>query len=185
MMTRSPIKTSKYLSLVLRHEPDRIGLTLDGESWVSIGELIEKAAAHGMPLTREEVLHVVATSDKQRFAIDARAEKIRANQGHSIDVDLGLSLTKPPAMLFHGTALASVGSIRASGLSPGSRRHVHLSVDMATAIKVGRRHGKPVVLRIHSGRMWAEGSRFFHSANGVWLTSAVAPEFIEFPDAQA
>lgn len=179
------IRTSKFLSLVLRHELQRIGLTLDGEGWADIGELIEKASAQGIPLTREMVLELVATSDKQRFALDPSAERVRANQGHSIDVDLKLAPSEPPAILFHGTASASVGSIRLMGLNPGNRRYVHLSPDEATAIKVGSRHGKPVVLRVQSGRMWSGGSEFFRSANGVWLTLSVAPEFIEFPVAQA
>jgi putative RNA 2'-phosphotransferase len=182
-MTRDLIKISKFLSLVLRHRPERIGLVLDREGWADIGELIAKATAHGVSLTREAVLHVMATSDKQRFALDAKAERIRANQGHSVDVDLGLEPTEPPPVLFHGTARAFVASIRVSGLRPGSRRHVHLSPDEATATKVGRRHGKPVVLRIHSGRMWSAGAEFYRSANGVWLTLTVAPQFIEFPDA--
>ena len=184
-MAQDAVKVSKFLSLVLRHEPGRIGLPLDREGWADIGQLIERAAAHGMPLTREVILHVVETSDKQRFALDSEARRIRANQGHSIDVDLALDPTEPPAILFHGTAAASVAAIRASGLKPGSRRHVHLSPDEATATRVGRRHGKPVVLRVHSGRMWATGTEFFCSANGVWLTLAVAPEFIEFPQEQA
>jgi putative RNA 2'-phosphotransferase len=130
-------------------------------------------------------VRVVETSDKQRFALDPTGLRIRANQGHSIDIDLGLETSEPPAVLFHGTAVASVPSIRAGGLKPGSRRHVHLSPDEATAIKVGRRHGKPVVLRVQSGRMWAAGTEFYRAANGVWLTAAVLPEFIEFPQEQA
>ena len=178
-------KVSKFLSLVLRHEPERIGLTLDREGWADIGELIVRAANHGMLLTREVVLQVVATSDKQRFAIDPTGKGIRANQGHSVEIDLGIEPCEPPAILFHGTAATAVASIRAEGLKPGQRQHVHLSPDEATAIKVGRRHGKPVVLRVQSGRMWAAGTEFFRSANGVWLTLAVPPGFIEFPDASA
>ena len=180
-MTQDDTKVSKFLSLVLRHEPDRIGLALDHEGWADVDLLIERASQHGMPLTRELVRRVVETSGKQRFALDGTARRIRANQGHSIDVDLGLDPREPPAVLFDGTGSAAVAAIRAGGLQPGSRRHVHLSPDEVTAIKVGRRHGRPVVLRVQSGRMWMAGSRFFCSVNGVWLTSAVAPGFIEFP----
>lgn len=182
-MTRDRVRASRFLSLVLRHEPERVGLTLDREGWADIGKLIERAGAAGVTLTREIVLQIVATNNKQRFAIDEAGLRIRANQGHSIDVDLGLEPCRPPAVLYHGTAATAVASIRAEGLRPGQRQHVHLSPDEATATEVGRRHGKPVVLRVQSGRMWAAGTRFFRSANGVWLTSAVPPGFIEFPDA--
>ena len=127
---------------------------------------------------------MVAASDKQRFALDATGERIRANQGHSLDVDLGLAPMEPPAILFHGTTTARLPSIRTGGLSRGRRQHVHLSPDEATAVKVGQRRGKPVVLRVLSGRLWAAGGEFFCSANGVWLTHAVPLEFIEFPQEQ-
>ena len=184
-MTHDLTKVSKFLSLVLRHRPERIGLVLDANGWADIGHLIERAGANGMALTREIVLQVVVTSDKQRFALDAAGLRIRANQGHSIDIDLGLEASEPPAVLFHGTAVAAVASIRDGGLKPGRRRHVHLSPDVATARKVGRRHGKPVVLRVQSGQMWAAGTKFYRAANGVWLTLAVQPEYIEFPQEQA
>ena len=184
-MTRDLVKVSKFLSLVLRHQPERIGLDLDANGWADIAHLVERAAAHGMPLTIELILEVVATSDKQRFALDADQGRIRANQGHSVDVDLGVEPVEPPPILFHGTAARSIAAIRTAGLKPGQRRHVHLSPDAATATKVGSRHGKPVVLRVLSGRLWALGSQFFRSANGVWLTDAVPAEFIEFPQDQA
>jgi putative RNA 2'-phosphotransferase len=184
-MTRELTKVSKFLSLVLRHKPERIGLALDGQGWAEIGELIEKANANGVVLTRELIAEVVATSDKQRFAIDANGQRIRANQGHSIAIDLGLAPTVPPAMLFHGTAEKSLRLIRAEGLKRGRRQHVHLSLDEATAVKVGRRHGRPVVLRIAAARMAAAGHAFFLSTNGVWLTDCVPREFIAFPNEQA
>lgn len=186
-MSRSDRGTavSRFLSLVLRHEPERIGLALDREGWADIGELIERAGAYGKALTRELVLQAVAESDKQRFALDASGRRIRANQGHSIDVDLGLAPVEPPPILFHGTAAATIAAIRASGLKPGTRRHVHLSPDEATALKVGRRHGKPVVLKVQSGRLWAAGGEFFRAANGVWLTAAVPLRYIVFPNEQA
>lgn len=176
------VRISKFLSLVLRHEPERIGLVLDAQGWADIGELIERAAAHGMALTRELIADVVATSDKQRFAIDATGTRIRANQGHSVDIDLGLAPVDPPPILFHGTAEKFIRAIRAEGLKPGRRRHVHLSRDEQTAIKVGRRHGAPVVLHIAAGRMREQGHVFFLAANGVWLTGAVPCRFITFPD---
>jgi putative RNA 2'-phosphotransferase len=179
-MTRDPIRTSKFLSLVLRHQPGHIGLTLDASGWADVGELIERAAARGVTLTRELIAEIVATSDKQRFALDAAGTRIRANQGHSVDIDLGLEPTEPPAILFHGTASANVTAIRSEGLKPGNRQHVHLSRDEATAVRVGQRHGRPVVLRVFAGKMWAQGAPFYCSANGVWLTPAVPPEFIEF-----
>jgi putative RNA 2'-phosphotransferase len=174
-------KVSKFLSLVLRHQPQRIGLKLDAQGWAEIDALIERAGAHGMALTQELILRVVATSDKQRFALDASGQRIRANQGHSVDIDLGLEPREPPAVLFHGTAEANIAAIRTEGLKPGRRQHVHLSVEAATAVTVGRRHGRPAVLKIAAARMWSAGFEFYLSANGVWLTDAVPSEFIEFP----
>ena len=165
---------------MLRHKPEEIGLVLDGQGWADIDELIEKAGQHGMALTRELIARVVETSDKQRFAIDASCQRIRANQGHSVDVDLGLAPSEPPPVLFHGTGENSVAAIRAEGLKAGQRQHVHLSPDEDTAIRVGRRHGRPVVLRIAAGRMRESGHVFFLSTNGVWLTEAVPVQFIEF-----
>ena len=138
-----------------------------------------------MALTRETILQVVATSDKQRFALDAAGRRIRANQGHSVEIDLGLEPAEPPPILFHGTAATSIDAIRAEGLKPGSRQHVHLSPDAATASKVGQRHGRPVVLSVRAGEMWSRGNAFFRAANGVWLTATVPPEFIEFTNEQA
>jgi len=175
-------KVSKLLSLVLRHQPGRIGLSLDAQGWVDIDAVIAAAGEHGTALTREEILDVVATSDKQRFALDASGRRIRANQGHSIDIDLGLEPREPPAILFHGTAETSLPAIRVEGLKAGRRQHVHLSPDAGTATTVGRRHGRPVVLRVAAGRMWAAGFELYLSANGVWLTDAVPPEYIQFPE---
>ena len=181
-MTQDLIKASKFLSLVLRHEPEQIGLVLDGRGWADIDELIEKAGKRGMALTRELIARVVETSDKQRFAIDATGRRIRANQGHSVDVDLGLAPAEPPPVLFHGTGETSLAAIRAEGLKAGQRQHVHLSPDEDTAIRVGRRHGRPAVLRIAAGRMQNRGHAFFLSTNGVWLTDSVPSEFIKFPN---
>jgi putative RNA 2'-phosphotransferase len=181
-MTQDIVRMSKFMSLVLRHKPEQIGLTLDPEGWADMDELIACASEHGMPLTREIIAEVVRTSDKQRFALDEARERIRANQGHSIEVDLGLEPIAPPAVLFHGTAKASVASIRQNGLHAAQRQHVHLSPDEATAIRVGQRHGRPVVLRIDAAGMHLAGHQFFRSTNGVWLTDSVPTEFIEFPN---
>ena len=123
-------KVSRFLSLVLRHQPQRIGLQLDAQGWAEIEVLIARAGAHGMALTREIVLEVVATSDKRRFALDASGQRIRANQGHSIDIDLGLEPREPPEVLFHGTAETNLAAIRVEGLKPGRRQHVHLSTTL-------------------------------------------------------
>jgi putative RNA 2'-phosphotransferase len=184
-MTQDLVSVSKFMSLVLRHKPEKIGLVLDGQGWARIDELIEKAGRHGMALTREVIAHVAETSDKQRFAIDAIGQRIRANQGHSVDVDLGLAPSEPPPILFHGTGETSVAAIRAEGVKAGQRRHVHLSPNEETAIRVGRRHGRPVVLRIAAGRMRESGHVFFLSTNGVWLTDSVPVQFIEFQDEKA
>ncbi len=181
-MARDLTKASKFMSLVLRHKPETIGLMLDANGWADIDALIEKAGAHGVALTRDLVAEVVATSDKQRFAIDGSGQRIRANQGHSIDIELGLEPRVPPDTLFHGTGAKSVAAIRAEGLKAGQRRHVHLSPEEETATKVGARHGKPVVLRVATGRMQAQGHAFFLSTNGVWLTDCVPAEFIQFPE---
>ena len=181
-MTEDLVKASKFLSLVLRHKPEQIGLTLDREGWAGVDELIERARADGMLLTREIIAEVARTSDKQRFALDETGGRIRANQGHSVEVDLGLEPIAPPAVLFHGTAIASVASIRKKGLHAAQRQHVHLSPDEATAIRVGQRHGRPVVLRIDAAGMHGAGLAFFRSTNGVWLTDSVPTEFIDFPN---
>jgi putative RNA 2'-phosphotransferase len=170
------------MSLVLRHKPETIGLGLDANGWADVSELIEKAGTHGVVLRRELIAEVVATSDKQRFAIDETGTRIRANQGHSVEIDLGLTPSEPPQILFHGTGEKSVAAIRAEGLKAGQRQHVHLSPDTETAVKVGGRHGRPAVLRIAAGRMQAQGHAFFLSTNGVWLTDCVPAEFIEFPE---
>jgi putative RNA 2'-phosphotransferase len=171
-------RVSKFLSLVLRHQPDTIGLELDPQGWVAVDDLIRRAGAHGRRLTRAMIEEVVATNDKQRFSLSADRSKIRARQGHSIPVDLGLEPVKPPPVLFHGTATRFLESILREGLEPSGRQHVHLSPDEETVVRVGRRHGKPVVLRIDAAGMDAAGHRFYLSENGVWLTDTVPPRFV-------
>lgn len=177
---RRTVRVSKYLSKHLRHQPERIGLTLDEAGWVEIDTLLAAAAAHGFPVTREELDHVVAANDKQRFAIEGA--RIRASQGHSIDVELGLPPATPPPYLYHGTVARYLDMIRTAGLRPMSRHDVHLSADRETATRVGARRGRPVVLSVDAGAMHRAGHVFHVSANGVWLTKAVPPEYLRFPD---
>lgn len=173
---------SKFLSLILRHEPQTIGLTLDNNGWALIDELIRQAGMHGKPMSRRMIEEIVRDNDKQRFKISDDGRRIRASQGHSIQIDLALTPLQPPASLYHGTATRFTDSIRAQGLTRQSRQHVHLSLDKGTAIKVGGRHGKPLVLHIRAAAMHERGLEFFRADNGVWLTDAVAPEFIDWPE---
>jgi putative RNA 2'-phosphotransferase len=175
----SHVKVSKFLSLVLRHKPVVIGLCLDTGGWTDIRELIEKARKAGIDLSLDLIMHVVATNDKQRFSISDDGSRIRANQGHSVPVKLGIPHDEPPELLFHGTTARNINAIRKEGIKRGKRNHVHLSADEATAIKVGKRYGPPVVLVIQAGRMHRQGFLFFLSKNGVWLTEYVPAEFIE------
>ncbi|MBT2367180.1 RNA 2'-phosphotransferase [Streptomyces sp. ISL-10] len=178
---RRTVKVSKYLSRHLRHQPDRIGITLDANGWVSIDELMRASAAHGFRFSRAELDRVVAVNDKKRFTIDG--SRIRANQGHTVAVDLDLPPAEPPEYLYHGTVSRSLDAIRAEGLRPMTRHDVHLSPDRETATRVGARRGRPVVLSVHAGALHRAGHVFRVSANGVWLTASVPPEFIRFPGA--
>lgn len=169
---------SKFLSLHLRHAPLELGLTLEPGGWVPVDALLDGATRKGFSITREELDRVVAESDKQRFAFDETGTRIRANQGHSVQVDLQLPPSEPPAELYHGTGSASVESILATGLARRARHHVHLSPDTDTATKVGARHGKPVVLVVDASKMRTDGHVFFCSANGVWLVDEVPPQYL-------
>lgn len=177
-------RISKFLSYVLRHRPDAIGLHLDGEGWARVDELIEKANAHaeGITLSHERLREVVASNDKSRFTLSEDGAGIRAAQGHSVRVDLALEPAEPPGHLFHGTATRFLESILREGLRPQQRQYVHLSQDETTAIEVGARYGKPVVLTINAQAMYERGFRFYLAENGVWLTDAVPPDFICTPD---
>ena len=172
------VKVSKYLSKHLRHAPDRLGLTLTPGGWVSVDELLSACVAHQFPLTRAELETVVANSDKQRFSFDETKTRIRANQGHSVDVDLQLEPQTPPDVLYHGTGEKSVPAILQSGLLKMSRHHVHLSRDIETAHKVGARHGRPVIFAIAATAMHQAEFIFYCSENGVWLVDAVPPQYL-------
>jgi putative RNA 2'-phosphotransferase len=183
MSDKEIIRTSKFLSLILRHEPGRVGLKLDDAGWTGVDDLLRAVNQHGTPLTLEELKHIAATSDKKRFAISDDGNRIRANQGHSIEVDLQYSPQRPPEMLFHGTAIRFLDSIRRDGLRRMERHDVHLSAETKLTLQVGGRHGKPVLLTIRAGDMHRAGHEFRVSVNGVWLVKQVPPQFIEFPAA--
>ncbi|HNY32810.1 MAG TPA: RNA 2'-phosphotransferase [Fibrobacteria bacterium] len=180
-MRPSLVSKSKFLSLVLRHAPETIGLVLDGHGWAQVADLLEKANQGKVALTIDELLEIVETNEKKRFELSPDDERIRAVQGHSIDVDLELSPTTPPATLYHGSAQQNLSGIRESGIQRGKRRYVHLSGDPETALKVGARHGKPVLLCLDTARLTQAGHLFCLSKNGVWLTDNVLPEFVTFP----
>ena len=177
----NPRRLSRLLSYVLRHGPGDFDLELERGGWVPIHALIAALARRDLLITAEQLETIVRTNDKQRFAISPDGSRIRANQGHSIEVDLQLTALPPPAVLFHGTVAKALPGISRSGLIAGERHHVHLSPDEATAAKVGARRGRPVVLQVASGEMSAGGHAFFRSDNGVWLTAHVPARFITFP----
>ncbi len=170
---------SKLLSLVLRHRPEAIGVTLDSHGWVEMGVLQEALQANGYTITNDEIHQVVRNCEKQRFTI--RDGRIRANQGHSLGVDLDYQPRDPPTVLFHGTAERFLVSIQVEGIRKMSRLHVHLSSDLETARKVGMRHGRPAILLVDSETMAKDGLKFFLSENGVWLTEEVPVKYIGFP----
>jgi putative RNA 2'-phosphotransferase len=172
------VRISKYLSLHLRHRPARLGLELAPGGWVDVEELLAAAARDGVRLDWADLEEVVARNDKRRFSFDGDGRRIRANQGHSVDVDLGLDPLAPPETLYHGTAERFVDAILATGLEPRGRHHVHLSADEETARRVGARRGRPVVLAVAAGELHREGADFFRSANGVWLVDAVPSAFL-------
>jgi putative RNA 2'-phosphotransferase len=181
-MEKNITRLSKFLSYILRHAPDEIGLVLGEGGWVSTSELIAKAGAHGHPLTPEILREIVATNDKKRFTLSPDGARIRAAQGHSVAVSLDLAPVTPPSQLYHGTAAKVLDKILAEGLKPQTRQHVHLSLDRETARKVGMRHGKPVILLVAADRMHHDGLHFYKADNGVWLTSHVAPHYLTVKD---
>lgn len=177
MMTeKATKKLSKFLSYVLRHNPDKLELTLDQQGWIATEELLAKLN----DISMQQLEYVVENNNKKRFAFNDDKTKIRANQGHSIKIDLAYSAIEPPEFLYHGTAIKNITSIKSKGILKGNRHHVHLSADIETAKNVGQRHGQPIVLVIQSKEMYEAGYEFFVSENGVWLTDFVAVEFIHF-----
>ena len=177
-MTDDVTRASKFLAYVLRHDPAAIGLTLGEGGWVRIDALLAGAARHGRDLEAATIDRVLSAPGKQRF--ETRDGLVRAAQGHSVRVDLGLDPRQPPPVLYHGTVARFLDSIFADGLRPRARTHVHLSAGPETAATVGARRGRPVVLLIDSAAMDADGREFFQASNGVWLTGHVPPAFISF-----
>lgn len=172
-------RTSKFISLILRHKPEVIGIELDEHGWADVGELLAGLNAGGHPLDEEGLERIVREDAKQRYSFSEDKTRIRANQGHSVNVDVELSEELPPEYLWHGTSERFLGMIFAEGLKPRRRLYVHLSADERTAYTVGARHGKPAVLRVRTGDMSRAGVTFFRSANGVWLVKSVPAEFLE------
>lgn len=184
MNEKETIKMSKFLSLILRHEPEKVGLKLGEAGWVDVDELLQAANRHGVALSLDQLKHIVATSDKKRFALSEDGLRIRASQGHSVEIDLQYPPQRPPELLYHGTATRFLPAIRRDGLQRMQRHDVHLPAETKVTIQVGGRHGKPVLLIIRAGDMHRAGHEFRCSANGVWLVNHVPPEFIDFSRAE-
>ncbi|MBQ4283756.1 MAG: RNA 2'-phosphotransferase [Lachnospira sp.] len=173
------VSLGKYISYILRHHPEAIGITLDEHGWADVQELLAGMNAAGRKIDMELLEEIVATNNKKRYSFNEDKTKIRANQGHSINVDVELKRCTPPDFLWHGTGEKYVSSIDEQGLRPKSRLHVHLSSDYDTAVNVGSRHGKPVVYKVNSGAMERDGYEFYRSENGVWLTGEVPARYME------
>jgi putative RNA 2'-phosphotransferase len=180
---------SKLLSLVLRHKPETIGLELDKNGWVTIGRLLDQMEVHDRMMDYEELMDIVENNDKKRFEIkkadfgdNGYDDLIRATQGHSVKVDLGLKAERPPMKLYHGTVDKTIDPIMKDGLKKMNRHAVHLSEDVSTATKVGGRRGKPIILEVNSGHMYTDKIKFFKSNNGVWLTNSVDPKYIKLKE---
>ncbi|ANH83700.1 RNA 2'-phosphotransferase [Niabella ginsenosidivorans] len=173
------INISKFLSLVLRHKPETIDIQLDENGWADIDTLIERSNNYGVAFNKEMLQYIVATNSKKRFAFNDTIDKIRASQGHSVNVELGYASQKPPEILYHGTSERSVPSILNSGLEKRNRQHVHLSCAVETAVSVGQRHGKPFIFKVLAGQMYNDGFLFYLSDNGVWLTDKVPAAYLE------
>ena len=172
------VRISKYLSKHLRHQPQRLGLDLAPGGWVDVDRLLVACEQHGFPISRAELEEVVTSNDKQRFSFDDGGGRIRANQGHSVAVDLGLEPEIPPPILYHGTGHAAADVIATNGILKMARHHVHLSPDIDTAMKVGARHGRPVVFEVDTAAMHRDGHTFYRSTNGIWLVDAVPPQYL-------
>lgn len=177
-MDRRLVTISKFLAKHLRHAPDALGLTLQTGGWVSVDELLAASERIGFSISYDELIECVETNDKRRFSFDDTGDLIRANQGHSVEIDLQLEEKQPPDVLYHGTVERFLASIMTEGLKKDQRHHVHLSKDIETARKVGSRRGKPIVLQVDAGKMYGAGNKFFFSVNGVWLTDSVPAVFL-------
>lgn len=171
-------RRSKFLSLLLRHRPDTLNLTLDQSGWIAVDTLLEALTPTEHTMTADDLVKLVQNNDKQRFVFSPDGRKIRAAQGHSVPVDLGLVPSVPPERLYHGTVQKFLDDIRKDGLKAMQRRQVHLSADRATALKVGSRRGTPIILEVRAGAMQDQGFEFYLAENGVWLTDSVPPAFI-------
>ncbi|ODQ04619.1 RNA 2'-phosphotransferase [Shigella sp. FC1655] len=179
---KDKVQISRFLSYILRHAPESIGLTLDEQGWGEISKLILLAQKNGTPLTLKLIKDVVKTNDKKRFAISEDGLFIRAVQGHSLKTTIDYPAITPPKILFHGTATRFIDSIFKQGLIPNSRQYVHLSQDYKTAVNVGNRHGKSIVLSVDSGKMFSEGFEFYQADNGVWLTRSVPVKYLRIDE---
>jgi len=179
-MDKEYTQLSKFISLILRHKPEIINIQLDEHGWCNIEELIEKINAHGKYISMDILEEIVSKDNKQRYTFNEDSTKIRANQGHSIDVDVEIKEEVPPEFLYHGTVERFIDSIKAMGLKKMQRQHVHLSAEMETAKVVAERRGSPRILRICSAKMYKDGYKFYKSKNNVWLTEAVPEEYIVF-----
>lgn len=177
-MPKSDVELSKFLSLVLRHKPEEIGITLDAAGWVDVDELLDACAKRSVDISRKRLESIVESSDKKRFAFNQDQSRIRANQGHSVSVELGYLPVTPPEVLYHGTATRFLESITATGLMKQQRSHVHLSADVQTAANVGQRHGRLALLEVNTAQMKQDGYLFYLSDNGVWLTDNVPAKYL-------
>lgn len=177
-MGQNLTRVSKYLSLVLRHAPEKAQIVLDNNGWVSVDSLLSALRRNNFSINMTELTQLVASNDKKRFAFNADKTLIRASQGHSVEVDLKLAVKQPPVRLYHGTVAESLISIKNAGLKKMSRQHVHLSADINTAIKVGGRRGEPIILTVDALSMFKDGFKFYQSDNGVWLTEEVPFKYI-------
>lgn len=182
MSKRRDYSISRLLTLALRHDPSALGLTLDAQGYASVDAVLEGLAARGPAFTRADLERIVAGNDKQRFAFSSDGTRIRASQGHSVQVELGYQPASPPAVLFHGTATRHLESIQKLGIMRGQRHHVHLSATRETALKVGGRHGQPALLEIDAARMQSDGHIFYLSDNGVWLVEHVPVTYLSVKD---
>jgi putative RNA 2'-phosphotransferase len=169
---------SRFLSLVLRHKPEAVGISLEDGGWVRVDTLLDAMKKHGKYLSKEELKDIVFNNDKKRFAFDEREVKIRAVQGHSLDIEMNYFPVEPPAELFHGTSQQVKRKILEEGIRRMNRKYVHLSKEKETAIAVGKRHGSPVVLTVLAGQMHNDGYTFFRADNGVWLTESVPSKYL-------